>query len=222
MTVTTGAPRTPRRGVRVPSRAERVLSWTILAALPIVAGGVYLKGRVYDPHLFALNPASLAARPIATTSPPPAVRVARDPDLPPASTLPSRLAALDWEADGPAEAFTRDTLYQKIDGRADVYLQDGFARLDTISYARGSAFIDVFVYDMTDAVHARTRFAAERPRQSRALPLDTDAYCASASCFFAEGRYYVQVIGSDPGDEVARAVENVAREVLALTKGRQP
>lgn len=212
-----------RPAPRVPSRAERIASWTILAVLPIVAGAVYLKGRTYDPHLFALNPALLSnARTGAATGGPSGVALSRDPDLPvPATMLPRRLASLGWDADAPPERFTRATLYQKIDGRADEYLQNGFAGLETISYVRGNSFIDVFIYDMSDAARARSRLLGEQPHDAVPAAIGAEGYCVAASCFFADGRYYVQVVGSDPGAETVRAVGDAARGISALTRQQQ-
>ncbi len=203
---------------RTPSRLEIWLSWALLSLLPVIAAVVYVTGQRFDPNVFALDAGALSARTVAPLQPAPAA--SSDPELfaarPRASAagvLSERLASFDWPADAPVERFTPTTLYQKIDGRADEYLRDGFVGLESASYARGAQFIDVFAYDMGSELHARARFSAERPPRAITAPLGQDAYCVASSCFFVDGRYYVQVVGSERGADVERAVLQAARAV---------
>jgi hypothetical protein len=211
--------RRPARVHRNPSPRERAVSLGILALLPLIAGAVFVKGRQVDPSVFSAAAAVPGSAPIRTPGalsrvPP----LDRNPETPRAaraesastSSLPDRFAGLPWQPDGPVEEFTPDTLYQKIDGRADEYLNDGFVRLRFASYAQGTQFIDVFVYDMGTENHARHRWSAERPPGALPSSVGSAAYTVASSAFFVQGQQYVQVIGSEPGDDIEAAVRTIA------------
>lgn len=185
------------------SRAERRVSYTLLALLPVIATLVYLKGQRYDPAVFAPDP-SLLAEPESAPVP-----------LPRADELLAAIRDPEWHADGDVERFTADTLYQKIDGRAEAYLTRGFRSLASVSFTNGRDFIDVFAYDMTTPEQAAAMLAAERPPQAAAGDLEPNSYRADASRFFAEGRYYVQVVASDRGQALEATSLALARAVAA-------
>lgn len=186
------------------SRAERRISYALLALLPVIAMLVYLKGQRYDPAVFAPDP-SLLAEPGSAPAP-----------LPRADGLLADITDPEWHADGDVERFTADTLYQKIDGRADAYLTRGFRALAFVSFTNGRDFIDVFAYDMTTPGQAAAMLVSERPPQAAAGDLGPDSYRADASRFFTEGRYYVQVVASDRG----RALEVTGLELGRAVAGR--
>lgn len=224
--MTARVPLATKPAPRTPSRREIWLSWALLSLLPVIAAVIYVNGQRFDPNVFALDAGALGTRTVAARQPAPAA--SSDPEMPAArpresatSLLSERLAPFDWPADGPAERFTAGTLYQKIDGRADEYLRAGFISLESASYARGAQFIDVFAYDMGSEAHALARFSSERPPGATAVPLGRDGYCVASSCFFVDGRYYVQVIGSEPGTDIERTVLQAARAVAGAIERRR-
>ncbi len=194
--------------MRSTSIRERRLSWLLLALLPIVAAGIYLKGQRYDPHIFALDESLLEG--------PAAARAAWG--LPP-SVLALAPPAAGWHPDGQAETFAADALFQKIDGRADEYLTHGARGLQFVSFTDDRLFVDVFAYDMTTPAQAAAMLAAERPPQPAPLALGDEGYRAEASCFFRRDRYYVQVIASDSGAPSADASLNLAQQIDGAVRG---
>lgn len=195
---------------RVASPAERRLSYLLLALLPAIAWLVYLKGQRYDPGLFALDPASLESTRRAPVAAGPTPALAGALVIEP---LPG------WRAEGPPEVFTAETLYRKIDGRADEFVAHGMRLLWCASFSDGGRFIDVFAYDMGTPGHAADMYAVERPAEPAAAALGDEGYRAEASWFFRRGAYYVQVIASDDEESVAAATLALARAVNeALSK----
>ncbi|MFH1572251.1 MAG: hypothetical protein ABIL09_29945, partial [Gemmatimonadota bacterium] len=59
-----GPGRRPPARTRIPA-LERAISWVVLGALGLIGVLVYRAGQDYDPALFALDPARLAAGPVA-------------------------------------------------------------------------------------------------------------------------------------------------------------
>ena len=95
-------------------RTERWAGFIILLCLAGIAAGVFLKQ-------FSFNPAVL----VATAAAPEAAKTVSSPspgETPP--TLPPELSAFSAP-----ETFSADNLYDKIDGKADLYLTAGFVEL---------------------------------------------------------------------------------------------
>jgi len=182
----------------------------LLALLPLIALAVYLKGQRYDPATFSLDPAFLDEPGIG------AAGLLRLDDL------AAAVADAAWQADGGVEHFTADTLYEKIDGRADIYLANGVRTLQFVSFTDGQSFIDIFLYDMTTPEQASAMLAVERPPDAPAGDLGGDSYRADASRFFREGRYYVQVIASESSDRLAAVGLRLAQTVAARVRAGSP
>ncbi len=96
-------------------RTERWVGFIILLCLAGIAAGVYHKQ-------FSFNPAVLVATaPVPTPAVPKPIASVSNDSLP---TLPPELSALSAP-----ETFTADNLYDKVDGKADLYLTAGFVGL---------------------------------------------------------------------------------------------
>jgi hypothetical protein len=193
--------------------------------LLLIAGigiAIYAKGQIYDAGLFSLNQAALSktrsagAQPDRLVSPEdkgskpsPTINV---PVSSPSGLLDG-LAPAGWRTLGDVSQFTADTLYEKIDGRAEQYLDYKFVRLTCVSLVNEqdkSQFIDIYVFDMGRPMQAFGVFSVERSDGLPAVALGREGYRSEASYFFWKGRYYVQVLASNKGTKLAQVGLNVA------------
>jgi hypothetical protein len=195
--------------------------------LLLIAGigiAIYVKGQIYDPGLFSLDLNALSKyRPVGAqpdrtgyqedrelSKPSPATDV-RTSSLP---GLLDGLAPAGWRPLGDATQFTDATLYEKIDGRAEQYLDYKFVCLTCISLVNEqdkSQFIDIYVFDMGQPAQAFGVFSVERPDALPAVTLGREGYREEASHFFWKGPYYVQVLASNKGTKLAQVGLSVAR-----------
>ena len=207
---------------------ERVLSWSLLGLIAAVGVAVYLKGQRYDPGLFALDVSSLTQTPSARVQVERLVEesddgvVATAESAEPAATsagLLGNLAPDGWQRMGPVEQFDADNLYEKINGRAEQYLAYDVVGLTCISLAEaGGQFVDLFVYDMGQPLHAFGIYSVERAPEHEPVDIGREGYRVAASYFFWKGPRYVQVLASDTGTELRQTAEQVARTL----EGRLP
>lgn len=194
-----------------------------MALLLLVGIGVaiYLKGQIYDPTLFRLDLSALSKhRPMEVQSDHPvsAGGYIPFPGVDVYASSPSGplddLAPAGWKPMGNVMQFTADTLYEKIDGRADQYIDYKFVRLTCVSLVNAQdskQFIDVYLYDMGRPAQAFGVFSVERSEGLPAVSLGREGYRAEASYFFWKGRYYLQLLASGKGAELAQVGLNVAR-----------
>ena len=157
---------------------ERWVGFVILLCLAGIAVGVFLKQ-------LSFNPAVLVATAAAPAAPKP-VASAPNESLP---TLPPELSAFSAP-----ETFTADNLYDKVDGKADLYLTAGFVGLQCQRLAlkaTNDVWMEWFVYDMGTLPQAFSVFSLQRRAEAQALDLTEFAYQTQNALFFVCGRCYV-------------------------------
>ena len=100
------------------------------------------------------------------------------------------------------ETFDSLTLSDKIDGRAELYLGNGFSSLRCRRFAPTGAagdWIEACAYDMGNNRNAFAVFGTQRRADGVPEPaLGPHAYATSQGLFFAHGRHYVEAIASRP------------------------
>ena len=111
--------------MRRPGIAETCIGIFVLALLAGIAGGVYILQSRFDPDFYQAalqKDGNGSGRKISLPSPDAA---------PVPAYLPENLIPL-----GPEETFDSETLSDKIDGKAELYLSSGFVKLSTRRFAQ--------------------------------------------------------------------------------------
>ena len=186
---------------RKSSRHETAVSVLILAVLAAVAAGVYLRQYRINPAVIALRPESQRSGSSASDAPETVIDTSGS-DLIPFSA---------------PEHFGPDTLYEKIDGRADLYLASGFDSLRAQRFTLpGSAdnWIEVFVYDMQTAENAFSVYSMQRREGAPADDSLPGAYRTENALFMTQGPYYLELIGTNSDDQLQRAMGIMARRFV--------
>lgn len=116
-----------------------------------------------------------------------------------AGPLP-RMVGPDLAGPGETRRFNPDTLYEKIDGKAQLYLSYGFAELLFTTYTAGDVSLDVYVYDMGQADNAFGIFKAEEGESAESAAIGRGGYYSGSSLFFWKGKYYVNVLAAEGGE----------------------
>jgi hypothetical protein len=115
------------------------------------------------------------------------------------------------EPAGALEKFNAENLSDKIDGKADLYLDAGFVSMQCQRFSLGGkseASFEAFVYDMGTPRNAFAVFSAQRRENAKKVALGDFAYRTSDALFFAHGQYYVEVLtGTKDADAVEAAME---------------
>jgi len=113
----------------------------------------------------------------------------------------------------PPETFGPETLSDKIDGKADLYLSAGFRSLRTQRFRRETApgeWMEVFVYEMDDARNAFSVLSAQRREDALPLEAGENGYRTENAFFFTSGNRYVEIVAAVPGEASLRAMADIA------------
>ena len=124
-----------------------------------------------------------------------------------------------FSARGPMETYTPETLSDKIDGKAELYLPAGFKEMSCRAFdmAAGAAavHVEVFIYDMDTPPGAFAVFSGQRRPGSDTVALGDNGYATQNALFISKGSHYVEIVASAAPPELQPALETFATALLA-------
>ncbi|MGO8899136.1 MAG: DUF6599 family protein [Isosphaeraceae bacterium] len=119
------------------------------------------------------------------------------------------------------ESFNADNLYEKIDGRAESFLQYGVKGMAyTFYHPTGdpSNELQLYVFEMADALKALGKYGSEKPDEAKVMPVGDEGYTAAGSTLFHAGKYYTQIVSTQDDPKFAACALELARRVAARQK----
>jgi len=194
------------RPSRPPGKVETLISIAILLGLAAIAAALVLRQINYSSAFLAALDASTSSSPEYG---------GQQSDL-------SAYAGADLTAMSPQESFNPDDLYEKIDGRADLYLSAGFVSLRCQRLAMRddpNSWLEVFVYGMGNPDNAFTVFSKQR--RPGVQELGELAYQTANSLHFAHGKYYVEIVAASPGEQISRAMREYRQRFSSAVAGSE-
>ncbi len=108
-----------------------------------------------------------------------------------------------------ASFYKPDTLYEYIDGGADVYLLYDFQRLLHQNFKVGDAELTADIYDMGKAENAFGMYSAERSPRYKFVTIGVEGYRSEGTLNFLQDHYYVKLAAS--GAKASAALDPFAR-----------
>lgn len=130
--------------------------------------------------------------------------------------LPVPACAEGWILQEKVTLYDKETLFDRIDGEAELYFPYGFTRL---AYARYSnrqddrIVIEADVYEMGSLLDAFGIYATYRRKDGADVAIGVEGTVSPSQLFFYQGRYFVRLQGigiKDPGEDTflscARAI----------------
>ncbi len=126
-----------------------------------------------------------------------------------------------WKQDGEPQVFSSRTLYEYINGAADLYLTYDFQDLNVAEYkGEGKAAVTVEVYRHVDSTQAFGIYSQERLADARFLDIGAQGYQEPNVLNFVAGPYYVKISGYNTGAEDERTLLVFARKMEEVLGGK--
>jgi hypothetical protein len=188
-------------------KVETYLGFLILFVLTGIAAGVLVRQSQYDEKFFA---AALTKNVSSSETHDAAGLI---PDL--QDYLPDGMVVLT-----PGETFGPDSLSEKIDGKAELYLSAGFLGLRSQRFAevgKPDQWLELFVYDMGNMRNAFSVFSTQRRADAQDVDLARFAYRTDNALFFLQGQFYVEVIAAT--DRMAEAMHAMGERFIRKNPG---
>jgi hypothetical protein len=122
-----------------------------------------------------------------------------------------------WKAVAHDGAYNRETLYDYIDGGAEVYLAYDLRDVASRKYAKpGRPDITLDMFDMGSPADAYGIFSFER--ESGSVGVGQDSEYAAGLLRFWKGRYFVSILADRETSSSRKAVMNLGKAVAARIK----
>jgi hypothetical protein len=138
-----------------------------------------------------------------------------------ASPLASLLPQLkNWKLAEEPRPFRQETLFEYIDGAAEVYLSYDFQELLVAQFQEMSskASMTLEIYDMGNGRNAFGIYSAERYPESHFLPIGNQGYLDEGALNFLAGRYYVKLLCFEAGSRSEELLAVWAKDVAGKIK----
>jgi hypothetical protein len=140
----------------------------------------------------------------------------------PLSGLPAGWTVRVQGSDPPLETFHAGNLYEKMDGRAESFLQFGVKGMACASYHPSGdegLEVQVYVFEMADPFKALGKYGSEKPEEAETIALGDEGYRSGGSVYFHADRYYTIVEVGEDNPKLAEFALEVARRVAAKQGG---
>ncbi len=119
------------------------------------------------------------------------------------------------------ESFNADNLYEKIDGRAESFVQYG---VKGMAYAffhptgDPSNELQLYVFEMGDPLKALGKYGSEKPEEFKTVSIGSEGYTTAGSTLFYSGRYYTQIVSTQDDAKFGAFALELAKRVAARQK----
>ncbi|HAM52078.1 MAG TPA: hypothetical protein DCP92_15835, partial [Nitrospiraceae bacterium] len=158
----------------------------LIGLLPVIAAVLFVKGQRYDPALIDFK----AVKQQETPSPAVSLQSIRESPAPAVGGGITGFRQL-----GQPQNYTKENLYEHVDGHAEYFIGAGFMALTVRDYISEDSKatapeIETEVFDMGKSIQAFGVLADESGENPAAVSVGTVGFKTSSGVNFIEGRYY--------------------------------
>jgi hypothetical protein len=139
-----------------------------------------------------------------------------------AAMLPFADLPAEWTvgklAERHLETFNADNLYEKIDGRAESFIQYGVKGMAYAFYhptGDPSNELQLYIFEMADPLKALGKYGSEKPDEFKTVPIGSEGYTSAGSTLFYSGRYYTQIVSTQDDPKFGAFALELAKRVVA-------
>jgi hypothetical protein len=141
-------------------------------------------------------------------------------DLAAVGFLPEKIDATGFERSSDVETYVGESLFEYINGGAEVYHQYGFVDVVTAYYTHDQTEIVADIYRFGDSDNAYGLFSSLRPLEPTVVGFGIEGFTSGTTVDFVKGSYLVRLVGFDDSPEMSAALLSMAREFDGLVLGK--
>jgi hypothetical protein len=185
-----------------PKYSESVVSLCLLGVIVLITAGVLVKQSDYEMSQFGMDTvvAGLSEKNSEIIE----------------KIAPAFLSTPDMEKLSAPEVYDSHSLYEKINGKAPIYLESGFRQLVTqrlVNKKNSKLWAELFIYDMGSVANAYSVYSRQKRPSAKILP-GTGFACESENALFLSyGQYYIEFIGSTDTQELLEAMRQIVWQI---------
>ncbi len=121
-----------------------------------------------------------------------------------------------WKPSEAPQTYRPDTLFQYIDGAAEIYLSYDFRELVVGQFKaeEGKASLTLEIYDMGNEKNSFGIYSAERFSENKFISLGMQGYVGEGELIFAAGQDYVKILCFDCGPDAEKTLHLFGERVV--------
>jgi hypothetical protein len=119
------------------------------------------------------------------------------------------------------ETFNAENLFEKIDGRAESFIQydvKGMAYAYYHPAGDESNEVQLYIFEMANPLKAMGKYGSEKPEEIKLAPVGTEGYTSAGSLLFHAGPYYTQIVSTKDDAKFGAFSLEMAQRVAAKQK----
>ncbi|MDR0835056.1 MAG: hypothetical protein LBN11_00540 [Tannerella sp.] len=120
-----------------------------------------------------------------------------------------------WQKPMAKEVFDSDHLFDRINGAAPLFIENGFQEMTTADYKQGDDYITFQIYRHDTPENAFGMYSSERSPELTFYPIGGEAHGDNESFFFFNGSLYVKIRSNKSSDGVGEALKKIAEAFVA-------
>ncbi len=133
--------------------------------------------------------------------------------------LPGAFDSAGAERISEIRTFKGESLYEYIDGGAEIYQEYGFIEVSTANYAADDIEMIIDIYRFADESNAFGLYAVHRPPQPNLIAIGAEGFRTSLSVDFVKGAFYVRILWFEQSDRTSGIITALAAEIGSLLPG---
>jgi hypothetical protein len=194
--------------VKYNKRVESAFSMLLLLVLAVIGAGILIRQNDTDMSRFGVN--LTADNPSGQSS-----------SKSPKKSVLDAVVPEGYTTQTATETYNVDNLYEKIDGKAPLYIDSGCVELSAqrfVSKKDENLSMEIELFDMGNFRNAFSILSVQRRPDANNLSIFNSAfgYKTSNALYFIHGKYYIELVGSSVSSELSTPMISTAGKLMTL------
>ena len=121
----------------------------------------------------------------------------------------------EWKQPVTKEVFNPDNLFDRINGAAPLFIENGFQEMTTFDYTKGDDYITIQVYRHATPEDAFGMYSSERSSDFTFYKIGGEAHGDNGSFYFFSGSLYVKIRSSASNNDTGEAIRAISEALAA-------
>ena len=118
----------------------------------------------------------------------------------------------EWKKPESKEVFNPENLFNRINGAAPLFIENGFKEMTACDYTKGEDYITIQIYRHATPEDAFGMYASERSTHFTFYKIGGEAHGDNSSLYFFAGSIYVKISNSAENDGTGEAMRKIAED----------
>ena len=121
----------------------------------------------------------------------------------------------EWNKPETKEVFNPDNLFNRINGAAPLFIENGFKEMTACDYTKGEDYITIQIYRHATPEDAFGMYSSERSTDLTFYKIGGEGHGDNGSFYFFSGSLYVKIRSSEENEETGEAIRKIAGTLAA-------